>query len=80
MLPQGFLSWNFRDTRITVFKNNSGKLLLILKINQASDESHTTWKVSKYGVFSGPYSIRTQENTNQKYEIRTLYLDTFHAV
>ena len=29
----------------------------------------TTWKVSKYGVFSGPYflySVRIQENTDQK--------------
>ena len=24
------------------------------------------WKVSKYGVISGPYSIRIQENTEQK--------------
>ena len=26
----------------------------------------TTWKVSKYGVFSGPYSVRMRENTDQK--------------
>ena len=26
----------------------------------------TAWKVSKYGVISGPDSVRIQENTNQK--------------
>ena len=26
----------------------------------------TAWKVSKYGVISGPYSVRIQENTDQK--------------
>ena len=33
-------------------------------------EDHTVWKVSKYGVFSGPYfppySVQMQENTDQK--------------
>ena len=24
------------------------------------------WNVSKYGVFSGPYSVRMRENTDQK--------------
>ena len=34
---------------------------------------YTTWKVSKYGVFSGPYfSVLGPE--------KTPYLDTFHAV
>ena len=26
----------------------------------------TAWKVSKYGVFSGPYSVRIRGNTDQK--------------
>ena len=26
----------------------------------------TAWKVSKYEVFAGPYSVRMQENTDQK--------------
>ena len=27
---------------------------------------HTALKVSKYGVFPGPYLVRIRENTNQK--------------
>ena len=34
---------------------------------------HTAWKVSKYGVFSGP-------NTGKYGPEKTPYLDTFHAV
>ena len=34
------------------------------------------WKASKYRVISDPYSVRMQENTDQK----TSYLDTYHAV
>ena len=49
----------------------------------------TEWKVSRYGVFSGPHfpviglnteiysSVQIRKNTEQK---KTLYLDTFHAV
>ena len=35
------------------------------------------WKLSKYGVFSGPYSVLLRENMDQK---KTPYLDTFHAI
>ena len=27
---------------------------------------YTAWKVSKYGVISGPYSVQIRENTDQK--------------
>ena len=46
----------------------------------------TAWKVSKYGVFSGPnfsasglntYSVQMRKNTDQK---KTLFLATFHVV
>ena len=30
------------------------------------EEKNTVWYVSKYGVFSGPYSVRMRENTDQK--------------
>ena len=53
----------------------------------------TAWKVSKYGVISGPYFLAFGLNTERsevslvfnpnagKYEPEiTLYLDTFHAV
>ena len=49
---------------------------------------NSVWKISKYGVFSGPhfpafrlnterYVARMRENTDQK---KTTYLDTFHTV
>ena len=35
----------------------------------------TAWKVSKYGVFSGPYSVRMRENTDQeKLRIWTFFM------
>ena len=37
--------------------------------------SQTAWKVSKYGVYSGPYFPVFSPNTE-----KTPYLDTFHAV
>ena len=40
-------------------------------------DDYTARKVSKYGVFSGPYSVRIQENTDQK-KLR-IWMDTFHA-
>ena len=41
---------------------------------------YTAWKVSKYGVISGPYFPVFSPNTG-KYEPEiTPYLDTFHAV
>ena len=42
--------------------------------------NYTVWKVSKYGVISGPYFPVFSPNTG-KYEPEiTPYLDTFHAV
>ena len=38
----------------------------VLTINLILSELFTAWKVSKYGVFSGPYSVRILENTDQK--------------
>ena len=45
-----------------------GLLLMIKKIKLASRSGcealrYTAWNVSKYGVISGPYSVRIQENT-----------------
>ena len=48
----------------------------------------TTWKVFKYGVFSGPYfpnmvrysiSLRIQSECGKNRPEKTLYLDTFQA-
>ena len=43
-------------------------------------EEHTAWKVSKYGVFSGPYFPVFSPNTGIDGPEITPYLDTFHAV
>ena len=40
-----------------------------IKVKKIIEIGLTAWKVSKYGVFSGtyfPYSVRIQENTDQK--------------
>ena len=50
----------------------------------------TAWKVSKYGVFSGPY-FRAFGMSSERYSVfrpnagkygpeKTAYLDTYHAV
>ena len=40
----------------------------------------TAWKVSQYGVSSGPYSPVSCPNTGKYGPEKTPYLDTFHAV
>ena len=41
---------------------------------------YTAWKVSKYGVISGPYFPVFSPNTEKYWPEITPYLDTFHAV
>ena len=41
---------------------------------------HTAWKVSKYGVFSGPYFLVFSPNTGKYGPGKTPCLDTFHKV
>ena len=43
-------------------------------------EWHIAWKVSKYGVISGPYFLVFSPNTGKYGPEITPYLDTFHAV
>ena len=43
-------------------------------------KTNTAWKVSKYGVFSGPYFPAFGLNTGKYGPEKTPYLDTFHAV
>ena len=40
----------------------------------------TASKVSKYGVFSGPYFLVFSQNTGKYGPEKTPYFDTFHAV
>ena len=40
----------------------------------------TAWKVSKYGVFSGPYIPVFGPNTGKYGPEKTPYVDNFHAV
>ena len=49
-------------------------------VNSVSSISSTAWKVSKYGVISGPYFPVLRPNTGKYGPEVTLYLDTFHAV
>ena len=42
--------------------------------------THTAWKVSNYGVISGPYFPVFGLNTGKYEREITPYLDTFHAV
>ena len=43
-------------------------------------KGNTAWKVSKYGVFFGPYFPVFSSNTGKYVPENTPYLDTFHAV
>ena len=40
----------------------------------------TAWKVSKYGVFSGPHFPVFSPSTGKYGQEKALYLDSFHAV
>ena len=40
----------------------------------------TVWKVSKYGVFSGPYFPVSSRNTGECGPEKTPCLDTFHVM
>ena len=68
------------------FKGNYLKLTRSRNLNhkkfQILPTSVTAWKVSKYGIFSGPYFPAFGLNTHAgKYRPeKTPYLDTFHAV
>ena len=60
---------------ITLFK-----ILRKSTINRISTSFNTTWKVSKYGVVSGPYFSVFWLNTGKYGPEITPYLATFHAV
>ena len=49
-------------------------------MNDCVNKDNTEWKVSKYGVFSGPYVPVFRLNTEKYGPEKTPYLDTFHAV
>ena len=51
-----------------------------MKVSCAGMMTNTAWKVSKYGVFSGPYFPVVSPNTGKSWSEKTLYLHTFHAV
>ena len=55
---------------------------LIINLNKSSVsfgfvQTYTAWKLSKYGVFSGPYFTVFSPNTGKYGPEKTLYLDTF---
>ena len=59
-------------------------LFIIFKIlsglYQFFSDRYTAWKVSKYGVFSGPYFPVFGLNTKKYGPEKTPYSDTFYAV
>ena len=59
---------------------SSISLILTHKYNELLILSGTAWKVSKYGVISGPYFPVFGLNTGKYRPEITPYLDTFHAV
>ena len=64
-----------QNGRLVHFSRNFGKVW-ISEIFKAS----TAWKVSKYGVISGPYFPVFGPNTGKYGPEITLHLDIFHAV
>ena len=52
--------------------NRTTDMSTIIKNSEIFHEIDTAWKVSKYGVYSGP-------NTRKYGPQKTPYLDTFHA-
>ena len=59
---------------------HTGKLNVQKKFILYSGRYYTAWKVSKYGVLSGPYFPVFSPNTGKYGPEKTPYLDTFHAV
>ena len=64
--------WNNYNIRWTLLCRN--------KFDKALNTGNTAWKVSKYGVISGPYFSVFIPNTEKYRTEITPYLDTFHAV
>ena len=52
----------------------------IITMTHCNRICYTAWKLSKYGVISGPYFPVFSPNTGKYGPEITLYLDTFHAV
>ena len=77
---------------VELMKRQSNVLILLLLLNfDQMFEIFTAWKVSKYGVFPGPYfpvfGLNTGEkcqyispNTRKYRPEQPPYLDSFHAV
>ena len=69
-------------SKINLFVNiiNCLKPLAIFVNSSIFDADYTAWKVSKYGVISGPYFPVFGLNTGKYGSEIIPYLDTFHAV
>ena len=53
---------------------------VIIAVIELLSKSIIAWKVSKYGVFFGPYFPVFGLNTGKYRAEKSPYLDTFHAV
>ena len=65
---------------LSIFDDESHFSFLIQKFVIENWGTATAWKVSKYGVISGPYFPVFSPNTGKHGPEITPYLDTFHAV
>ena len=88
-------SWRFRRRKETIRLLISRRMWHLLTCiygqllhkKQKNQKTLTTWKVSKYGVFSRPYFAAFGLNTDRysvslriEWPEKTPYLDIFHAV
>ena len=75
------MGWETFD-RETFYRNNRDlqATMEVVKRRRNNSEKHIAWKVSKYGVISGPFSPVFVLNTGKYRPEITPYLDTFHAV
>ena len=56
------------------------EIITITHLEYLYSAKYTASKVSKYGVFSGPYFVAFSPNTGKYEPEKTPYLDTFDAV
>ena len=71
--------WN-KIWKLNKKRNLSSCTKFVFTATKIDRQSVTSWKESKYGVFSGPYFPVLSPNTGKYGPEKTLYLDIFHAV
>ena len=67
-------------TKASVVLKKSYQGISLLSVTEKICERFTSWKVSKYEVFPGPYFPVFSPNTGKHGPGKTPYLVNFHAV